>query len=54
MIPALAKAFNMMIDDNEELSTENDASKDKIGYYDEKCLEDAKTKTLKEIEDEKR
>ena len=43
-----------MGDDIIELSTENDALKNKIGSYDERWLEESKTKLLKEIDDEKR
>ena len=43
-----------MGDDVVELSTENDASKNKIGSYDEKWLEESKNKMLKQIDDEKR
>ena len=38
MMPAIKKAFNSMGDDIVELSTENDALKNKIGSYDEKWL----------------
>ena len=34
MMPATKKAFNLMGDDIVELSTENDALKNKIGSYD--------------------
>ena len=54
MMPAIKKAFNLMGDDIIELSTENDALKNKIGSYDERWLEESKTKLLKEIDDEKR
>ena len=54
MMPAIKKAFNLMGDDIIELSTENDALKNKIGYYDERWLEESKAKLLKEIDDEKR
>ena len=37
-----------------DLSTENDALKNKIGTYDEKWLEESKTKLLEQIDDEKR
>ena len=45
MKPAIKKAFEMMWDDMVELSIENDALKNKIGSYDEKWLEEIKTKT---------
>ena len=54
MMPAIKKAFNLMGDDIIELSTENDALKNKIGSYDERWLEVSKAKLLKEIDDEKR
>ena len=44
----------MMGEDIVELSTENDALKNKIGSYDERWLEESKLKLLKEIDDEKR
>ena len=39
LMPANKKAFNLMGDDIVELSTENDALKNKIVDYDEKWLE---------------
>ena len=54
MMPAIKKAFNLLGDDIVELSTENEASKNKIGSYDERWLEESKLKLLKEIDDEKR
>ena len=54
MIPAIKKAFNLLGDDIVELSTDNDALKNKIGSYDEQWLEESKLKLLKEIDDEKR
>ena len=54
MMPAIKKAFDLLGDDIVDLSTENDASKNKIGSYDEKWLEESKTKLLKQIDDEKR
>ena len=53
MMPAIKKAFNLLGDDIVELSTENDALKNKIGDYDEKWLEESKAKLLKEFNDEK-
>ena len=53
-MPAIKKAFNLMSDDIIELSTENDALKNKLGDYDEKWLEESKAKLLKDIDDEKR
>ena len=54
MMPAIKKAFNLLGGDIVELSTENDALKNKIGSYDERWLEESKLKLLKEIDDEKR
>ena len=54
MMPAIKKAFDLMGDDIVDLSTENDALKNKIGSYDEKWLEESKTKLLKQTDDEKR
>ena len=54
MMPAIKKAFNLLGDDIVELSTENDALKNKIGSYDEKWLEESQNKMLKQIDDEKR
>ena len=54
MMPAIKKAFNLLGDDIVDLSTENDALKNKIGDYDEKWLEESKAKLLKYINDEKR
>ena len=53
-MPAIKKAFTLLGDDIVELSTENDALKNKIGSYDEKWLEEFKNKILKQIDDEKR
>ena len=54
MMPTIKKAFNLLGDDIVDLSTENDALKNKIGSYDERWLEESKLKLLKEIDDEKR
>ena len=54
MRPAIKKAFDLMGDDVVELSTKNDALKIKKGAYDEKWLEEAKAKLLKQIDDDKR
>ena len=54
MMPAFEKAFDLMGDDIVDPSTENDASKNKIGSYDEKWLQESKDKLLKQIDDEKR
>ena len=54
MMPAISKAFNLLGDDIVDLSTENDALKNKLGSYDEKWLEESKAKLIKQIDDEKR
>ena len=54
MMPAIKKAFKLLGVDIVDLSTENDALKNKTGSYDEKWLEESKTKMLKQIDDEKR
>ena len=54
MMPAIKKAFTLMGDNIVDLSTKNDALKNKIGCYDEQWLEESKTIILKQIEDEKR
>ena len=54
MVPAIKKTFNLLGDDIIELSVENDALKNQIGDYDQKWLEESKTKLLKDIKDEKR
>ena len=54
MMPAIKEALTLMGNDIVDLSTENDALKEKIGDYDEKWLQDSKEKLLKDIDDEKR
>ena len=54
MMPAIKKTFSVLGDDIIELSVENDALKNQIGDYDQKCLEEPKAKLLKDINDEKR
>ena len=54
MMPAIKKAFNLMGDDLVELSTKNDALKNKIGSYDEKWLEESEANFLKQMNDEKK
>ena len=53
MMPAIKKAFNLLGDDIVELHTENEALKNQIGDYDQKWLEESKTKLLQQINDEK-
>ena len=54
MMPAFKEDFTLMGNDIVDLSTENDALKEKIGDYDEKWLEESKEKLLKDIDDKKR
>ena len=54
MMPAIKEASTLMGNDIVDLSTENDALKEKIGDYDEKWLQESKEKLLKDIDDEKR
>ena len=54
MMPAIKEAFTLMGNDIVDLSTENDALKEKIGDYDKKWLQKSKEKLLKDIDDEKR
>ena len=54
MMPAIKKASDLIGDDIVELSTEIESLKNKIGSYDEKCLEDSKAKLLKQIDEEKK
>ena len=54
LMPAIKKALDLMGNDIVDLSTENDALKNKIGSYDEKWLKESKAKLLKQIDDVKR
>ena len=54
MMPAIKEAFTLMGNDIVDLSTENDALKEKIGDYVKKRLQESKAKLLKGIDDEKR
>ena len=54
MMPAIKKAFNLLGDRIVDLTTENDALKEKIGDYDKKWLQKSKEKLLQDIDDEKR
>ena len=54
MMPAIKKAFNLLGDDIVEISTENDALKNKIGSYDEKWSQESKARLLQQIDDGKR
>ena len=54
LMPAIKEAFTLMGNDIVDLSTENDALKEKIGDYDKKWLQESKEKLLKDIDDKKR
>ena len=54
MMPAIKEAFTLMGNDIVDLSTENDALKEKVGDYDENWLQESKEKLLKDIDDEER
>ena len=54
MMPAIRKAFDLMVDDIVDLSAENETLKNQVGDYDQKWLEESKAKLLKQIDDEKR
>ena len=54
MMPAVKKAFDLMGDDIEQLSTETEALKNQTREFDQKWLEEAKVKLLKQIDDEER
>ena len=53
MMAAIKKFLDLMGDDIVDISTENNALKNKIGSYDAKWLEETKTKHLRQINDEK-
>ena len=54
MMPAIKKAFDFMGDDIVEISTENDALKNKTDAFDENWLEESKANLLKQVDNEKR
>ena len=54
MMPGIKKDFSFLGDDIIELSTENDALKNKMGSCDGEWSEEAKNKMLKQIDDEKK
>ena len=54
MMLAIRKDFDLMGDGIADLSTENDALKNKTGSYDQQGLEESKAKLLKQIGDDKR
>ena len=53
-MPSIKKAFDLLGDDISDLSSENDALKNKIGSYDENWLEESKANFVKQIDEEKR
>ena len=53
MMPAIKRASNLLGDNIVELHRKR-KFKNKIGTYDEKCLEESKANLLKQIYDEKR
>ena len=53
MMPAIKK-IDLMGDDIVDLPTENDSLKNNIGSYNEKWIQESKTKLFKQIDDEKR
>ena len=54
MMPAPKKAPSLLGDDIIELTTKNDVSKDKIGSYDGKLLDEPKTKRLNQSDNERK
>ena len=54
MMLAIKKAFDLLRDDIADLSTKSESLKNKIGFCDEKWLEESKAKLLKQIDDEER
>ena len=54
MMPAIKKAFDLMGEAIVELSTKNDALKNKTADYDGNWLQESKDRLLKQIDDEKR
>ena len=47
MMPAIKQTFDLMGDNIVEISTKNDALKNQIGDFDEKWLEESRSKLLK-------
>ena len=54
MMPAIKLAFILMGDDIVELHREIESLKNKFGSYDDKWLEESKTRLLQQIDDEER
>ena len=53
-MPVFQKAFDLLVDDIVEISTENNTLKTQMGFYDEIWLEKSKSNLLKQINDKKR
>ena len=51
LMPAIKKAFDLMVDDIVELITENECLEKKNGSHNEKWLEEPKAKLIKQIND---
>ena len=49
MMRAIKKDFNLMGDDIVELSVENESLQSQVGEFDEKWLQESKTKLLKKV-----
>ena len=54
MMPANKKAFDLMGDDIEESSTENESLRNKLGYLEEFRLKESKANLLNQFGDDKR
>ena len=53
-MPTIKKIFILMGDDIVELRTKKETLNNKIGFCDEKWLEESKTRLLQQIDDNKR
>ena len=53
-MPAIKKAFDLMVDDRVKLSTENETLKIKNSSNGEEWLDESKAKLLKQIDEQKR
>ena len=53
-MPALKEAFDLMGDNIVEISTENEALNSQICDFDQKWFKKSKTKTMDQMDDEKR
>ena len=52
-MPAVKQPIDLVGDDIVELSIENESLKNKVGSYDDKCLEESKGELLKQVDDGK-